>query len=177
MSFGYESKKQAIEDAIERASKAGILMFAAASNEGGNRRDRSRPGRNPEVICIHACDGKGNRGDMNPNPQRNEYNFTALGVAVKSYWKKKKVYKSGTSFATPVAAAFAADILEFANFRCELKEEDKKLLYKKHGMQAVFRSMSNERDEYDYLQPNLLWDDGDDDDKVAAKIGKILASL
>ncbi|UKZ62537.1 uncharacterized protein TrAtP1_003782 [Trichoderma atroviride] len=172
MSFGFEKKNQAIEAAIGRASQADILMFAAASNEGGNKKTRSRPGLSQKVICIHACDGKGNKGAMNPNPERDKYNFSALGVAVPSIWKKKLVYKSGTSFATPIAAAFAANILEFANFKCKLGEEDKKLLYRQDGMQAVFRAMSIPRDNYNYLQPEYLWDD--DDDNIARKIQSIL---
>lgn len=176
MSFGFESRNQAIEDAIERASKADILMFAAASNEGGNKKTRSRPGLSSKVICIHACDGKGNKGAMNPNPVKHRGNFSTLGVAVPSFWKKKAVYKSGTSFATPIAAAFAADILEFANFKCEFKEENKIQLYTQDGMEAVFRAMSIPRDKYDYLQPEYLWDN-DDDDIIATKILDILDEI
>ena len=175
MSFGFENQNNAINDAIERAFKADKLMFAAASNEGGNK-GRSRPGRNPKVICIHACDGKGNKGDMSPSPVKSKVNFTTLGVAVQSRWKKQTVYKSGTSFATPVAAAIAADVLEFANFKCKLPEEEKELLYKCDGMVEVFRAMSTERDRYDYVQPGHLWD-GKDDDEVAKIIRDTLAEL
>ncbi|KAJ4328353.1 hypothetical protein N0V84_001224 [Fusarium piperis] len=175
MSFGFGHHNKAIDDAIERAFKADKLMLAAASNEGGNK-GRARPGRNPRVICIHACDGNGNKGDMSPSPMRNKNNFTTLGVAVQSRWRKQIVYKSGTSFATPVAAAIAADLLEFANFKCKLAEEDKQLLYKHDGMEAVFRAMSTERDSYDYVQPGHLWD-GKDDNEVAKVIQDILAEL
>ncbi|KAH7218858.1 hypothetical protein DER44DRAFT_846806 [Fusarium oxysporum] len=175
MSFGFGHHNKTIDDAIERAFKADKLMLAAASNEGGNK-GRSRPGRNPRVICIHACDGKGNKGDMSPSPMKNKSNFTTLGVAVQSRWRKQTVYKSGTSFATPVAAAIAADLLEFANFKCKLAEEDKKLLYKHDGMEAVFQAMSTERDGYDYVQPGHLWD-GKDDNEVAKVIQGVLAEL
>ncbi|RYP66887.1 hypothetical protein DL771_007544 [Monosporascus sp. 5C6A] len=175
MSFGFEPRNEAIDNAIERAFKAEKLMFAAASNEGGNK-GRSRPGKNSNVICIHACDGKGNKGDMSPNPEKKKDNFTTLGVAVKSRWKKQTVYKSGTSFATPVAAAIAADVLEFANLKCDLSGEDKKRLYKRDGMLEVFRAMSTERDGYDYVQPGHMWD-GKDDDEVAKTIRDTLAEL
>jgi hypothetical protein len=179
MSFGFWDQNKAIDEAIERAFNAGKLMFAAASNEGGNKggdKGRSRPGRNSKVICIHACDGKGNKGDMSPSPEKNKDNLTTVGVAVKSRWKKQTIYKSGTSFATPVAAAIAADVLEFANFKCKLSERDKGLLYKRDGMLGVFRAMSTERDGYDYVQPGHLWD-GKDDDKVAETIRDTLAEL
>ena len=175
MSFGFEDKNEAIDDAIEKAFKADKLMFAAASNEGGNK-GRSRPSRSSNVICIHACDGKGNKGDMSPSPVKKKDNFTTLGVAVKSRWKKKTVYKSGTSFATPVAAAIAADVLEFANFKCKLSERDSILLYKKEGMLEVFRAMSTTRDNYDYVQPGHLWD-AKDDEEVAKIIRDTLGEL
>jgi hypothetical protein len=175
MSFGFESQNKDIDAAIDRAFKADKLMFAAASNEGGNKR-RSRPARSPKVICMHACDGKGNKGDMSPSPMRDRVNFTTLGVAVPSKWKKKTVYKSGTSFAAPVAAAFAADVLEFANFKCDLAEEHRQLLYRHEGMSEVFREMSTKRDGYDYVQPGLLWDGGGEE-QLARKIGDILDGM
>ncbi|KAK2752267.1 pfs domain-containing protein [Colletotrichum kahawae] len=173
MSFGFEDENDAIDEAIERAFKADKLMFVAASNEGGNKK-RSRLGRSSSVICIHACDGKGNKGLMSPNPLKRKENFTTLGVAVKSQWKKNTVYKSGTSFATPVAAAIAANVLEFANFRCNLSPKHRKLLYSRCGMVKVFEAMSEERDGYDYVQPGHLWD-GKKEDELAKGIRDILA--
>lgn len=91
---------------IERAFRADKLLFAAASNKGGNS-GRSRPAKNLGVICVHTCDGKGNKGDMNPNPERKGFNFSTLGVAVESRWDGWFIYKSGTSFAIPIAAKIA----------------------------------------------------------------------
>ncbi len=106
----------------------------------------------------------------------NRDNFTTLGVAIKSRWKKSVVYKSGTSFATPMAVAFAANILEFANFRCSLPEGHRQLLYKHEGMSAVFSAMSTERDGYNYVQPEHLCG-GKEDDELARSIRDILAQL
>lgn len=174
MSFGFENENEAIDEAIDRAFKADKLIFAAASNEGGNKR-RSRLGRSPSVICVHACDGKGNKGGMSPSPLRRKENFATLGVAVKSRWKGKTVYKSGTSFATPMAAAIAANVLEFANFKCNLSIKHRKLLYSRSGMAKLFEAISEERDGYDYVQPGRLWDDKDETE-LAEDIRDILAS-
>ncbi|KAH0441203.1 hypothetical protein CcaCcLH18_02113 [Colletotrichum camelliae] len=165
MSFGFEIENPDIDDAIDDAFKADKLMFVAASNEGGNR-GRSRLARSSSVICIHACDGKGNKGDMSPSPEKQTQNFTTLGVAVKSVWKGKTVYKSGTSFATPVAAAMTACVLEFANFKCDLTKRQRKKLYKREGMINVLGAMSIERDDYDYVQPEHLWDGKTESDIV-----------
>jgi len=175
MSFGFEDQNRDINAAIVRAFKADKLLFAAASNDGGNK-PRSRPARSDKVICIHACDGKGNKGGMSPSPEENSLNFTTLGVAVKSRWKKKTVYKSGTSFATPVAAATAASVLEFANFKCNLSEEDRANLYKREGLLKVFQAMSTKRDGYDYVNPGHMWD-GKSDEDVIRSIQDILDDI
>ncbi|KAI1089240.1 hypothetical protein F5B19DRAFT_467985 [Rostrohypoxylon terebratum] len=157
MSFGFEEENELIDSAVDNAIEAGKLIFAAASNNGGIT-GRARPARYEGVICVHATDGKGNKGGMNPTPLINDDNFATLGVAVPSKWKSKEVWKTGTSFSTPIAAGFAADVLEFINWRCtRLTSRKHKLLYKKRGMQAMFRKMAEHRDGYDFIHPGRLW--------------------
>ncbi|KAF6816892.1 pfs domain-containing protein [Colletotrichum musicola] len=108
MSCGFEEAEEAIEIAVEDATQAGKLVIAAASNNGG-RSGRARPARRDDVICIHATDGNGNKGGMNSSPVPETDNLATLGVAVPSRWNNEDVWKSGTSFAVPVAAGFAAD--------------------------------------------------------------------
>lgn len=162
MSFGFEDENELIDTAVDNAMDAGKLIFASASNNGGIS-GRARPARYEGVICIHATDGKGNKGGMNPTPMINSDNFATLGVAVPSKWKTKEVWKTGTSFATPIAAGLAADVLEFANRKCiNLKPRKQKLLYQKRGMQAIFRKMAEHRDGYDFIHPGRLWKDWHD---------------
>lgn len=142
--------------AIKNAIKADKLIIAAASNNGGLS-GRARPARYDGVICIHATDGKGNKGPMNPSPLRKGDNFATLGVAVPCQRARKPVWRSGTSFAVPIAAGFAADIIEFAKYRCNLTEEQFRTLHQHHGMSAIFRQMSEERDGYDFIYPMHLW--------------------
>lgn len=156
MAFGFGDRKLVINQAIEKASQAGKLMFAAASN-GGQNKGHSYLGRDPNVICIHACDGSGNRWTSNPSPMDRANNFTTLGVAIESQWKGKTTYISGTSFATNVAVAIAADILESGTIGQNLSDEDKKLLYSSRGMQEIFLYMSVTRDGYDVVTPRALW--------------------
>lgn len=159
MSFGFEEEHELIDNALDDALKAGKLVFAAASDHGGLS-GRARPARYEGVICMHATDGKGNKGSMNPTPLANMDNFATLGVAVPSRWKFQDVWKTGTSFATPIAAGLAADILEFANYKCtSLKPRKRKILHQKRGMQAIFREMVERRDGYDFIYPMRLWKD------------------
>jgi hypothetical protein len=180
MSFGFEEENDAIDTAVDIAIEAGKLIFAAASNNGGLS-GRARPARYDGVICIHASDGKGNKGGMNPTPMANRDNFATLGVAVPSRWKGENVWKTGTSFATPIAAGIAANVLEFANNRCiGLKPRKRKLLHQKRGMQAIFRRMAEERDGYDFIHPVRLckdWQDPKAEREVAKVIEDILQDL
>ncbi|KAF2963179.1 hypothetical protein GQX73_g10399 [Xylaria multiplex] len=176
MSFGYYDQNDEIDSAIDRAFKANKLLFAAASNEGGNR-GRSRPAKSLGVICVHACDGKGNKGGMNPSPVKRDFNFSTLGVAIESRWKGQTVYKSGTSFATPVAAGIAANVLEFAGYQCSLSPDNMDRLKRFDGMRAVLSEMCTERDGYDYLQPQNLWADGMSPEEVAKRIENIIEDL
>jgi len=63
MSFGIntsaipEVSLRRVKDTVNHAAVAGKIMFAAASNCGGNG-GRAYPARDPNVICIYASDGK-----------------------------------------------------------------------------------------------------------------------
>jgi hypothetical protein len=111
---------------------------------------------------------------MNPSPVEDEKNFTTLGVAVPSRWRGEDVWKSGTSFATPIAAAFAANVLTFADYKCSLTLEKQKLLRKRRGMNAIFRKMSIKRDGYDFVHPKFLWKPNMNEQDVANVIENTL---
>ena len=166
MSFGYEGHYPEVDVAIDWAWKRGKLMFAAASNGGGNKA-MSRPARCSGVICVHACDGMGNsaKWGKNPNRKRGVDNFAVLGVSVKSRWKGSPVWKSGTSFATPLAAAYAANILQFAEVHCGTRLDSWQMqkLHTEAGMVEIFRLMAVERDGLFYVQPGELWEQRSDE--------------
>ncbi|KAH8906840.1 hypothetical protein BR93DRAFT_968405 [Coniochaeta sp. PMI_546] len=162
MSFGFEDENHLIDAGVDNAIDAGKLTIAAASNNGGLS-VRARPADYEGVIFIHATDGKGNKCGMNPSPIANRDNFATLGVAVPFRRKGNDVWKSGTSFAVPLAVGFAADILEFAKYRCNnLKSRKVKIMRRKRGMQAVFRQMAEERDGLNFIHPVRLWKDWQD---------------
>lgn len=133
------------------------IVFAAAANWGGNA-ERAYPARRDGVICVHATDGKGNPGRFNPDAVQDGDNFATLGVSVHSRWAGNDVWKSGTSFAAPIAAGIAANILEFASHHLhDLSDDDRRWLYSSRGMRAVFRRMASRRGDYDYVRPWKLW--------------------
>jgi hypothetical protein len=144
-----------IEDAIDKAGHR--IIFAAASNSGKNQ-PRAFPATCRKVICVHASDGKGEDGGINPEPEPDE-NFMTLGIAVELLEKGKSVYKSGTSFATPIAAGIAANVLAIAARRTELSNRVKQELKKCDGMRTMFRLMSPHKSipKYRFVAPWLHW--------------------
>jgi subtilisin family serine protease len=87
MSFGLKNRQKEIEDAIQEAAYSkSILIFAAASNDGGNS-PVTYPARYEGVFCIFSTDGLGNDSKCNPTPMKDStYHFATLGEAVKSAW-------------------------------------------------------------------------------------------
>ena len=156
MSFGFPKGIESIQNEINKALNDNIIIFAAASNDGGNS-GRAYPAWQDRIICIHSTDGYGNKASYNPTAE-NDDNFSIVGQYIKSAWPDQNQPNatrrmSGTSFATPVAAGLAALILDWVsqampNMKTfiRLKSYD--------GMRRVLRLMTQERDpKYSYLSP------------------------
>jgi hypothetical protein len=136
----------------------GKLVFAAASNAGGYGQ-RPWPAKDPGVFCIHACNEYNHvNEDMNIKPLVGPDNFVVYGCDMESYWKENYRSISGTSFATPVAAAIAANVVCFA--RRWLPQEVAESFLRYTTMRILFRRhMTN--DDRDGVYHNLMpWNKG-----------------
>jgi subtilisin family serine protease len=99
--------------AIKEAVGKNKLIFAAASNTG-QYGSRAWPATATGVFAIHATNDHGTVDtDLNPQPSEILDNFATFGCNVVSFWDGQYRSISGTSFATPIAAAIAANIVEF----------------------------------------------------------------
>jgi hypothetical protein len=161
MSFGFQRYSDDISEAIAHAVAANVLLFAAASNNGGNDKNtRAYPARDYRVFCIHSADHWGAASNFNPPPRPHEPNFSILGKDVVSASRRNQwECKSGTSVATPIAAATAALLLEFLRLpRLEGQEEIQHIsrVTTIEGMKQLFLEMSVVIQGYNYVAPWTL---------------------
>lgn len=165
MSFGFDDYMNEVGNALDEARDAGIIVFAAMSNNGRHRR-AAWPARTAEnAIGIHSCGVMGtSRSDFTPDPIKDNNNFMVVGEAIIAHQLTVKgggfTTVDGTSFATPVAVSMAALILGFAN-QAACKELETlynvKELRSKWGMRNVLYEISEGSGHYSWIRSALLW--------------------
>jgi hypothetical protein len=109
----------------------GVLILAAASNDGGNAAVMWPASESDYVICVNSSDGEGNPSSFNPTQPEGKPGLCTLGEGLELRLTPGQLVaanhnsspgtksarghrvEKGTSFATPVAAALVATILGF----------------------------------------------------------------
>lgn len=119
MSLGSDSQSSLIRDGIDYAVARGVLVVAAAGNDGPTDGSIDYPGAQASVVAVGAT----NLGDLVPDwssrginngnyiKEAREVEFGAPGVSVESTWNDGS-YRvlSGTSMATPHVSGLAAKV-------------------------------------------------------------------
>ncbi|RDL37961.1 uncharacterized protein BP5553_05394 [Venustampulla echinocandica] len=162
MSFGFMEPCEPIRQEIQLAHSADIIMFAAGHNDGGNR-PIAFPANSANVIAIGATNSHGKDSGFGP--------FMGIISLGKS--------KSGTSFATPIAAGIAALTMDYVSYlkdpefyplppKAKTEDEVKEVLEDRQvvaariktleGMTAALRRLSVDSNSYQYLSPWTLFD-------------------
>ncbi|KAK4063328.1 uncharacterized protein Triagg1_9479 [Trichoderma aggressivum f. europaeum] len=173
MSFGFPTCNMddyhELEDALANAHAKRVLLFAAASNSGG-KLGRAYPARDQNVIAIHATDTYGNRSPFSPTALSHDINLATVGEAIESAWpvylldnssSKALRCKSGTSFATAIAAGIAAFLLLYAKIHLPDKAD---ALKSRRRMQALLKRVAEKeagqtaRDGYHFIDLSLYAD-------------------
>lgn len=107
MSLGSGSPDQRIGAAVQRALDKGVLVIAAAGNEGPREGTAGWPGSFPGVICVAAVDNT--QAVARFSSRGKSVVVAAPGVNVRScYPGDRFANMSGTSMATPYVAGCAA---------------------------------------------------------------------
>jgi len=124
ISLGWKYASDEVNSALLEAQAKQVLIFAATSNEGvRDPTGIAHPARALTVISVDSASGEGQPSTFNP-PTNDAINnkgsrLTAPGENVLSAFPPSLEpsglkRKTGTSFATPIAAGVAGLILEFA---------------------------------------------------------------
>ncbi|KAK3329123.1 hypothetical protein B0H66DRAFT_14302 [Apodospora peruviana] len=153
LSFGCEdSESHELDKALGEAIHRNVIVLAATGNSGDSE-TLPLPSRKHLVFKIHNCTAKAKENESTATASESEFSFYTLGTSIESIWpfalarnvgdkfepicrrKKKSSHKcsetcntwavmSGTSFATPIAAAVVAMIHQFYLQHCSRPQAD-----------------------------------------------------
>lgn len=114
MSFSTQDTNSVLTRAINAAYSRGIVLVAAAGNDGGEDSVRF-PARYPDVIAVSATNEKDRIADFSSTGP--EVDFCAPGDNIRSTWIRGGYErKSGTSFAAPHITGTVADLINYYGF-------------------------------------------------------------
>lgn len=163
MSFGSRFEVPGVREAIRRSANTTpkeTILFAAASNSGINS-ERTFPATDSRVIAVHALDGKGNDlGGLNPSREGYYPNFGTLGLGIPTLWDGRVEYKSGTSYAAPIAAGIAANCIEWLDYMQDtglLTPDQYASLRRPEGIRYMFAKQAKKIGDLLSVAPWNLW--------------------
>jgi hypothetical protein len=187
MGFGLHQRDSEVEKVILHVARRdwgrGVIMFAAAGNEGGNR-PVPYPARDPNVFCVYSTDGFGNSSSFNPSLLDPRDRFSTLGEEVRfeKTTEDTRGTESGSTFSATIAAAMAAEMLNWwrhcheAGVFNRLESSANRIdNISMEEMRKLFHLISVERGGFRYLTPWMLFGDGDIN-QVASKVVYALES-
>ncbi|KAM3549323.1 hypothetical protein ARSEF4850_008923 [Beauveria asiatica] len=163
LSLAMRVESRDIDEALSHALLPGSkIIFAAAHSNAGRHEGPSWPGRKLGIIAIHGTDGDGQPLGTNASVGRQDY-FATLGLDIPvreqfATTRSRCVYASGVSYATPIAAGIAANMLEILRHEASHRVSDvKKWFYNGRYMKALLNAISQRDDRCCFVQPWTFW--------------------
>ncbi|KAK8084091.1 hypothetical protein PG996_002872 [Apiospora saccharicola] len=164
---------RALSRAIRSASDSGIIIFASSN--------LAWPRTIDGYIPVWSADGYGQVSAHSLPPSTGHNNFAFMSDGPSTRISNRHILPSGSSFATPIAAAIAATILGFAEINSEKSPEDVRSLVqdkisRMRWLESVFQFMSSSRDAFDFVVPWKLFNESDSNEQTLGKIVSIIKS-
>jgi hypothetical protein len=111
ISMGGSGRSAVLEQAVAHALERGVLIFAAAGNNGSGQ--IHYPAAYDGVIAVGSVDARGNHLEFSNNGRA--LDVSAPGYAINAAWPGDKVAAvSGTSFSTPIVVGTVAAVMSGA---------------------------------------------------------------
>ncbi|OJJ96323.1 hypothetical protein ASPACDRAFT_125874 [Aspergillus aculeatus ATCC 16872] len=155
ISAGFARHSPELQRAVNKASNAGTLIFAAASN-WGNRGRVAFPARHSfKTMCIFSTNSRDQASSFNPEPRERADNFAILGEALTHPADSTKC-ESGTSMTTAIAARLTTRIIDVSRHEDNATIERVADVSSLAGMTAIFRSMSKRAGPFQCVSPLQL---------------------
>lgn len=184
MSFAFEDDIPEIQKAIRHANSQNVLVFAAASNNNGNRTNPiGFPARVRDlVICINSSSSQNHKSVFSPPGADWRRNFSVVGEGLEAAWALTQglIVRNGTSCATPIGAGIAALVIEYSRQKLSPRIERGNDLFTIAGMNKVlFECMTERRtgSEYNYIKPWMLFRSRGNPAEVSMRINKALSEI
>ncbi|RAH48752.1 subtilisin-like protein [Aspergillus brunneoviolaceus CBS 621.78] len=155
ISAGFAEHSPVLHRAIDQASNAGVLIFAAASNWGNRGRVAFPARHNLRTMCIFSTNPDDQASSFNPEPREHADNFAILGEDL-VHPADPTIRESGTSMATAIAAGLAARIIDFSRHADNTTIERVGDVGSLAGMTAIFRFMSKRDGSFQCVSPLRL---------------------
>ncbi|KAH5374387.1 hypothetical protein HBI49_055740 [Parastagonospora nodorum] len=164
LSFGFDrtNPSDGLFEEIKACLHKDIIVFASASNDGPEG-SRTYPAKFPDVICVHSADQRGRKSEFNPTP-RGDGDLSFIGEHVRPTWGRtdltntsQMVYRDGTSYATPVAVAFAAFMIGFIHTKGWAEWQWTYAPSSPIGMKQILKMMSERTEVYRWVSPTRFF--------------------
>ncbi|MFN8532862.1 MAG: S8 family serine peptidase [Dehalococcoidia bacterium] len=107
ISLGSSGASTLLQEALDRANAAGILVIASAGNTGASGNAAVYPGASPSVLAVGATDSNDKRAGFSTSGSYVDVSAPGVGI-ISTYRNGGYLTMSGTSMAAPMVAGLAA---------------------------------------------------------------------